>query len=365
MRYVRFGLVGTILSLAFSARAADPPKSAGEPIKELAVGKEGEGSFQPSVLMQSWLLASRQSVRGPADDKTVTLRVRRAELKAKGEIVPKVIGYQVMVDGARALEPSTVSVTVADGSTVNVPQSNGPLTLLGDASISFFTDYADVSVGQFKMPLSYEGFNSSSKILFPERAPVARFYGDKRDIGVKVEKKLGYIGYAAGVFNGSGQNKLDSDRAKDLVLRLEGYPIEGLTIAAVGAVTAGTRDETTRDRVEFDVRYEGFGFTVLAEHLQGWDRKDDQKAVRGHGTYLACAYTLFDTIQPMVRVGELEPNRDKWGDHYRHYEAGVAWLLRKNEAKVTLAVSGFDPTHTDHEMNLAKTEGILAAQASF
>ena len=184
-------------------------------------------------------------------------------------------------------------------------------------------------------------------------------------MGLKVEKKFEYLGYMLAVVNGSGQNKLDTDRDKDVGLRLEGYPIEGLTVAGVGYATVGTRDKTTRDRVEADIRYEGYSALVLVEHIRGWDRKNNAKAVRGHGTYLQAAYTAFGVLQPMARVGDLEPNMDKSGDHFWHYEGGLAWLFWKNEAKVTLSVSVFDPTHTDHKQNVAKAEGIVAVQASF
>ncbi len=47
------------------------------------------------------------------------------------------------------------------------------------------------------------------------------------DIGIKVEKKLGkHFYYQADVFNGEGQNKLDTNAQKDLALRLELYPVD-------------------------------------------------------------------------------------------------------------------------------------------
>jgi hypothetical protein len=80
---------------------------------------------------------------------------------------------------------------------------------------------------------------------------------------------------------------------------------------------------------------------------------------------IQAAYTLFGHLQPMVRAGEVEPDMDTWGDHYRHYEGGLSWLFQRNEAKITLGVAGYDPTHTDHVKNVAKTEAILLTQASF
>jgi phosphate-selective porin len=72
------------------------------------------------------------------------------------------------------------------------------------------SEYADVSLGQFKIPISWEGYQSSSKLLFPERALSSRAFGDQRDIGLRVEK-IGPIYYYAGLFNGTGLNRRDNN----------------------------------------------------------------------------------------------------------------------------------------------------------
>jgi len=331
------------------------------------VGKEGNGFLQFSALLQFWFVASRQSVRPPEDETTFNFRLRRADLRAKGDIVPERIQYQMMIDAARALEPNQVEAAAPGGSgTVKATGESKALTILQEFFITFPTEFVDVSIGQYKIPLGYEGYNSASKTLFPERAPIERYYGDRRDIGIRLEKKIGeYVGYSAGIFNGSGQNRADEDQAKDGTLRLELYPIKGLTLAAVGYATLGKRKGTTRDRLEGDVRYEGHDLLVLAEYLAGADSHDGAKAVFGHGMVVQVGYTLFGHLQPMARIGEVEPDTETSGDHYRHYEGGVAWLFQRNEAKITLGVAGYDPTHTDHKKNVAKTEATLLVQAGF
>ena len=54
-----------------------------------------------SALLQFWIYGADQD-----EDETFTFRIRRAELRVKGEIVPKQIGYQIQIDPARALEPT-------------------------------------------------------------------------------------------------------------------------------------------------------------------------------------------------------------------------------------------------------------------
>jgi hypothetical protein len=220
------------------------------------------------------------------------------------------------------------------------------------------------------MPVSLEGYGSASKLLFPERALVARQYGDKRDLGLKAEKKLGdHFYYLAGVYNGSGLNHLDDDNEKDITLRLEAYPVSGLTIGAVGYTTVGKRDELVRDRLEGDVRYDANDVFVLGEYIHGWDgakipQTTDAEPSRaeGHGVYGALGYTFIKRIQPIVRVGMLDPNLDKPDDRTAHYEFGMNYYLRQQEARISLAASAFDP-----QADGAKTrwEGILAVQASF
>jgi hypothetical protein len=67
----------------------------------------------------------------------------------------------------------------------------------------------------------------------------------------------------------------------------------------------------------------------------------------------------------MLRVGDVDPVMHKPGDHYWHYDGGVAWLFQKNEAKLTLAASHFVPTTPNPPTNPQRTEVILAAQAGF
>jgi hypothetical protein len=356
-----------------------PPTPTDAP-KALEVGSGG-GQWSPSGLIQAWLLGSHQTETVPgrampvADEDTLTFRLRRAELRVKADIVPKRILFQVMIDPARALEMNRSTLPVGGGGSgtvmVSQPPSDAsgapsPLTILQDVFVTFATDYLDVSIGQFKIPLSMEGYGSSSRILFPERAPGARRYGDRRDIGIRLEKKLGdHFGYTLAIINGAGQNRFDTDTEKDAAARLELYPIEGLTLAGVGYTTVGKRKKASRDRLEADLKYDAHSLYVIAEYIYGWDSTRQAKAIQGHGAYVQVAYTCFEQLQPMVRFGEVEPNSDAHGDHFRHYEGGLNWLFQKHEAKLGLAVAYYDPSNPSPPANPKRLEGILAAQAAF
>jgi hypothetical protein len=352
--------------------AAPAPAPAPAPAgpDRLAIGKSN-GFFQPSALIQIWGFYSDEPTP------TSTFRVRRAEVKIKGDISPGLVGYTIMFDPSKLLfSQTTVPVTGTmpppmageSAGSVSVLQPGADRAVLQDAYITFQSEYADVSIGQFKMPVSLEGYGSAAKLLFPERALVARAYGDKRDLGLRVEKKLGdYFYYLAGVWNGTGLNRLDEDNEKDVGLRLEAYPVSGLTIGAVGYTTVGERDGLVRDRVEGDLRYDANDVFVIGEYIHGWDGAKvaqtpgaEPSRAEGHGVYGGLGYTFVKRIQPIVRVGMLDPNLDVSGNRTAHYEFGMNYYLRAQEARISLAASAFDP-----QQGNTRWEGILAAQASF
>lgn len=370
-----------------------------EPSDKVTVGKTG--FFQPSLNLQMWVIAEKIGGVPPATGSVVgdwqsTLRVRRAEVKAKGEIIPKKVGYMVMFDPARLLDLKSTPVTAATGATdangmpvtttTNTVAPAGALngstvvtgastSILQDVQLTYFTDYADFSLGQFKVPVSLEGSGSATKLYFPERALVSRRFGDRRDIGFKVEKKFDYFGYLFGVYNGQGQNNLDTNNQKDLALRLEVYPIKDLTLAVVGYTSVGQRDVVgTKDRIEGDIKFEKSGFLLQAEAIRGWDVVGTaamHSKVEGQGFYVLAGYTMFDSLQPVVRIGSVDPEvgKDEHGatkadpnDEITAYEVGVNYYLKQHDAKVQLAGSFLDP-----EQKVAKTtfDLILAAQVAF
>jgi hypothetical protein len=352
--------------LAGRAWAQTQPADA-EPPRKLAVGTKG--FLQPGILLQGWFLADR------ADETTSTFRIRRAELHLKGEIIPGRVGYAVMIDPAKVLEFQKEEVPVTGqepppttAGSVEVKQPVGAVSMFQDFFITYMTPYADVSIGQFKIPVSWEGYNSSSKLLFAERALVAREFGDKRDLGVRVAKSFQRFGYSAGVFNGPTLNNLDTNNAKDAALRLEGYPVKGLVLAGVVYGSIGQRGEPgTKDRYEADVRFERGPLLVQSEYIRAHDVGSSGTAVDAQGFYGAAAWTLLDVLQPAVRVGYLDPDVDKdldpvadKKDEVWHFDVGLNYLLGKHAAKLQLDYSRFQ-----FDDATANNELILAVQVSF
>jgi hypothetical protein len=341
-----------------TAEAAAEPKQ-----DRVAIGDEG--FMQPGALIQGWYFYSHQN-----KTTTNTFRIRRAELSVKGEIVPDLVGYKIMIDPAKTLRFNSGSAPVLDAAgdpvapaeSVNVTTPPDDTSILQDVSATFMTDYVDVSIGQFKIPVSYEGFNSSSKLLFPERALVSRQFGDRRDIGLRFDKKFEHFGYNAGIYNGAGLNRIDQNNQKDIALRLEAYPIKGITLGAVGYATLGERDDAaTRDRVEGDFRLELANALVMVEYIRGWDGPKGSR-VEGQGAYLAGGYTFFDRLQPLVRLGMLDTNVDADDNETMAYELGVNYYLRKHFAKLQASFAVLDPAA---DAAKSRQELTLSTQLSF
>lgn len=320
----------TVMAQEASVEAENP--------KRLAVGKEGY--FQPGALFQGWYYTDLVSDNSKETENM--FRIRRAELVVKGQIVPRLVAYKVMIDPAKVLEGEEVEVAPDDPTTPDVDESitvtSAPskVSVFQDFFITFLSDWADVSIGQFKIPVSWEGYNSSSKLLFPERAVVAKELGDERDLGMRIAKTFDYFGYSAGIFNGSGRNREDADDAKDVALRLEAYPIEGLVVAGVVYATLTEREKAKKDRYEADLRFERGPFLFQSEYIRGKDGDTDLQ-----GLYGALGYKLGN-IQPIFRIGTYDENLDAHGDDVTVYEGGANYYIQGHQAKVQLSFSHFD-----------------------
>jgi len=330
------------------------------------------GWWQPGATLQFWAFGANQS-----GETQTTARIRRAELKVKGEIIPKLLGFNVMIDPARALDNNKSELTTSDGAKVTA-NNQGAISILGDFVLTFMSDYADVSVGQFKIPVSFEGYNSASKLLFPERAVVSRAYGDIRDMGIKIDKKLGkHFYYQAAVFNGEGQNKIDSNKQKDIAGRFEVYPVDGVMVGLAGYAGLNRRDSNpTKDRLEADFKLDLAHVLLQAEYIHGWDGPTGQTPSarrEGAGVYAVLGYTFFDKLQPLFRIGYYDPDVSKdlqgkagehtnlpTGDEVTTYELGLNYYLLADNAKLQAAWSKYV-----YKQETNRGEFILSAQAAF
>src|SRR5678815_1682309 len=113
--------------------------------------------------------------------------------------------------------------------------------------------------------------------------------------------------YSAGLFNGSALDKFDNNVQKDVALRLEAYPVKGLTIAGMAYDSVGQRGRAgTKDRWEFDLRYENKQVLFQSELIFAQDvAADKADPTKGHGFYALLGYTFPDVDQTFH--GEVQP----------------------------------------------------------
>lgn len=360
----------------------DPAAATVQDAPGLRVAGDGRLSF--GALLQGWWVLDHQGTTRN------TFRLRRAEVVLKGDVVPGRAFFGVMVDPAKVLEPSSVTAVDASGQEVRATRATSALSALQDFYVGVSTPVADISLGQFKIPVSYEGFHSSGDLIFAERALLSRGlgtlplagtsyksaaddlglvgggYGDKRDLGIKVEKRLGPVYYYVGLFNGAGPNHLDTDARKDLAARVEVFPVTGLMLGVAGHATLreGFRAVSgAKDRVEADARVEAGPALVQAEYLFARDfNAKTGRMTSSQGAYLAVAGRLPLGFEVAGRFGWWDLDMD--ADQTQVWEAagGIHYYLKGFNANLKLDYAFYRPTFA----GLKDThEVVLAAQVKF
>ncbi len=361
---------------------------------KIAIGKEGW--VQVGALLQGWFDTQwRSELIAPNTFRNTqsTFRMRRAEIKLSGDIVRDVASFMVSFDPASTYKYTQSNYTVTNGtvtaagantaaaqtiSTYAPPGNTAGLKLLW---VTLKSPYIEASIGQFKYPISYEGQTSSAELLFPERAYSSRYFGDTYDMGIRLEKKFDWVKYQVFLINGSGQNQLDTNLQKDLAIRLEFTPFDGLVLGSSGLTSLWQRttQATTKDRIELFGRLNLEGLLVQGELL--WGKTGATGAgierTKAAGRYATIGYTIAGKLQPVIRYGYL--NTDKTvtlgtnssyalfapfgvaSDEVRSYEVGLNYYLQgTNEWKVQAAYGFFDFDNIP-----ALQEFTLAAQAAF
>lgn len=202
-----------------------------------------------------------------------------------------------------------------------------------------FAPQFQIQAGQFKKPFSRLELFSSSKIFPIERGvrirgvDVQREHYElldasgylSREIGAQVHGELGPVGYAAGVFNGSGADSPDVNDAKSYAGRLTYRPLATLPfeLGAGGSYVevpdplAPGGDETL-DGVAFeaDLLWGGFrhpGLNLMAEFMTGQNLELDDRMMGAQGIltwFEPTGWSRLEGVEPVVRVSWGDPETD-------------------------------------------------------
>ena len=298
--------------------------------------ESGFGKVRFDGLLQAWYSAGSKTQN--------TFRFRRAEMKFSGEINPDV-RWTIMIDPAKSLSLSQTTKVIDGVPVVTGVSINQSSRMLQDAFISLgYLKNVNVDIGQFKIPLTLEGLQSSSALDTVERALFMSDrsrgggLGDIRDFGIQFSGPLGKsIDYRIGVFNGTGenQNTPDSNQDKAIIGRFVVHPsfIKGLQIGASGAFSNSNRiTNPRRDRAGGEVLYTAGKFKFKAEVMGGVDGE-----LHRLGYYTHVGYRITPKIEAIFRIDGFDPDRrgetDSKNVSERDYVSGFNYYITENHFK--------------------------------
>ncbi len=307
------------LALSHSALAAEPSTGtvtttgAGPAVEKK---KEDGPTYKFNALLQAWTVSDNSS-NAPA---SLNFRLRRAELKLSGNVVPE-MRYFVMADPAKAITSQSKDNPTADN------------RVLQDLGVGVtVVPGLEVVAGQFKILTTAEGLSSSAELLFPERSVTTRAYGDKREPGLMVQYTGDGFKIGAMASNGQGTNIDANKTEKDLSLRGDVTVVKNLTAGAFvqlgdltydrkGAYGVNARFSPTRELnvgAEFD-----------AGRLAG---------VSSYGFVFDAGYLVTPTLQPVLRHEFFKMDSSK-ATLSQQTTVGINYLLFRNQAKLQAALS--------------------------
>lgn len=308
----RTGMVAALAPAAVTTPAA--PRDTGTPPPAASPATTGSavtvavGKVTLSGLLQAWYLGGDQHTGS-------TFRVRRGEMRFSGDIAPRA-KWTVMVDVAKALSLSTTQATVDGTKVLSSGSVNQSGRMLQDAFVSLQLPHGmKLDAGQFKLPLSLEGLQSSAKLEVVERALFlsdrARggALGDVRDVGVSLRGALGsQLDWQGAIYNGMSEstNTVDGNEQKTAAARVTFRPriLPGLHLGVSGAHDPGTRGQLGgRQRVGGELLYARGRAALRGEVMTARDG-----AIRRRGWYAHGDYMVAQTVQVVLRHDDFDPD---------------------------------------------------------
>lgn len=309
-----------------------------------AVAKPSVSSKLPitiSGLLQVHGIATT-SESGPDSRSSDTFRIRRGELKISGNISPRISAYAQLdlakVQDSNDRAADTILQEIVLSYLVNQNKERGS------------SHYIDV--GQFKLPIGYEGDQVSSSalqtieraLMFGSRDPWRGGYGDKRETGARLRGNFGQIEYQLGVFNGLGerQNTTSVRDNKAVVGRLAFRPksVKGLLVG-VSAAKGNTGNPTSggarlnRDVLNAFVAYQRDKLTLQAEYLKGDAVQIDGGNLRDVRSYYGSAgYKFTNKLEGVVRYDVFDFTRGVSGGDISEATLGLNYYIKGNNAKI-------------------------------
>lgn len=302
----------------------------------------GFGTIKFDGLIQIWGTKTQNDKDSIFEDDD-TFRLRRAEIKITGDVLQDTIKWGTMFDPARAIganESTNQAKRILQDMwiTLEFPKVLG----MAEPKSLFSLD-----VGQFKIPVSMEGYGSSGKLDFLERATIARTFGDKRDIGLLARGDFDSFLFQLGLFNGEGQNVLnDENDQKNFNGRILIRPAKLANVTLMKGLQIGFSfqdgdtgvNRASRDRNGFELAWEFESLLkekdslwLKGEYLSGKDG-----SVRPMGWYGSIGYMFIPKWEVAVRYDKFDPDRQVGDNVQKEWTLGINHFFQGHNVKLQL-----------------------------
>lgn len=245
-----------------------------------------------------------------------------------------------------------------------------------------FAPVLTIRAGQYKKPYNAHELISSRELLVAERDGAPRGTGgatpdglvddlgySNRDIGVEWDGKSGRLGWAAGFWNGSGDNESEDDDGKQIAGRLDvevapGWTVSGAWSGKRISEPPDAPDATWYNAFEVAVTggaYAEPGWKALGQLMAGDNWDPDQGggdetsflALQGIVGYYAPVFSIpyLVGVEPIVRLGWADPDTDADDDQALLATPGVNLYLH-DRVKTQIQVDYLSPGEGDGEVAL-------------
>lgn len=271
-----------------------------------------------------------------------TFRLRRGELRVTGRITPRITGT-AMFDIAKTQDSN-------DRPGDEVLQEIFLTYLLNENKARGNSTFVDI--GQFKIPVGYEGDLVSSSalqtveraLMFQNRDQFRGGFGDKRETGVQLRGTMGQFAYWLGAFNGLGerQNTTSTRDNKAVLARLIFRPrgVQGLQLGVSGGTgntgnSSASAPRLDRTLLNAFVAFKRDKLTAQAEYLTADAQLIDDTNVRDVRSYYGSVGYLFTPkLEGVVRYDVFDFSRAGDGGKINEATLGVNYYIKGNNAKI-------------------------------
>jgi len=220
------------------------------------------------------------------------------------------------------------------------PVQGGPKLLDAFITYSPFKSYLKFSIGQFKSPFGLELSTPCHALHTINRSTVVNELASPfREMGFMLlgstDTLFGmkdFISYRFAYLNGTGINKSDDNKFKDIVARLVISPFEWLKIGGsfrtgkIGKIPVSGETQIERTRFGGDLSFEYKNIIIQGEYVAGEDigtvptgggcgkstSDDDTEKANKSGYMVQAMYMTPWRIQPIVKYQTFDPNEKSY-----------------------------------------------------